>query len=71
MLLTKEEIILILNLIAAERYCHWYGVNPTQARKLQAKLSIILEAKQRKEEWETMFPDPAELLIPFLKEEEK
>ena len=73
MLLTKENILLIMDLIA-EKYGPGYCINPIEVGKLQAKLSIMLETRQRmeeREEWESLFPDPAELLRPFLAKEEK
>ena len=49
MLLTKEDIILIMDLLA-EKYGFGYCIEPIEVGKLQAKLSIMLEAKQRMEE---------------------
>ena len=49
MLLTKEEILLILNLIE-EKYGLGYCMDPVEVGKLQAKLSIMLEVRQRMEE---------------------
>lgn len=49
MLLTTEEILLILDLIE-EKYGRGYCMEPIEVGKLQAKLSIMLEAKQRMEE---------------------
>ncbi len=49
MLLTKDEILLILDLIT-EKYGLGYCLEPIEIGKLQVKLSIMLEAKQRMEE---------------------
>ena len=49
MSLTKDEILLILDLIT-EKYGPGYCMEPIEVGKLQAKLSILLEAKQRIEE---------------------
>jgi len=46
--LTKEEILLIFELIT-EKYGAGYCMEPIEVGKLQAKLSIMLEVKQRME----------------------
>ncbi len=46
--LTKKEILLILDLIT-EKYGIGYCSNPAMVGQLQAKLSIMLEVKQRME----------------------